>query len=168
MVADNDFAERLVDIVPRLESMACFITGSKEAARDLVQDACERAWARREQWSGESFDQWMFTILRTRWQDYLRRHAPGESLIARGVGGETVSDQWAAAQIEAVLQRPDLEKVWGTLSEHQREVIGMVHILGYTYAETARILDVPIGTVMSRLHRAHRAAARNWPDSVSS
>ncbi|MGI9451912.1 MAG: RNA polymerase sigma factor, partial [Geminicoccaceae bacterium] len=75
--------------------------------------------------------------------------------------GKQVSDSRAAAQIEAALQRPDLDKVWRQLSQDQREVVGMVHILGHTYAEAAEILKIPIGTVMSRLHRAHRIAARS-------
>lgn len=161
MAPHRDFDERLADILPRLESTAYFVTGSRETARDLVQDTCERAWSRRGQWSGCSFDHWIFSILRSRWQDQIRRQAQSVANIDPSNDGKQVSDIWAAAQIEAALQRPDLEKVWRQLSKGQREVVGMVHILGHTYAETAAILDVPIGTVMSRLHRAHRAAARS-------
>lgn len=161
MALDNDFAEKLRLILPRLESMACFMCGSRETAWDLVQDTCERAWSKRHQWSGTSFDQWVFSILRTRWQDQIRRELPNISHLDYAANASLVSDMWAAAQIEAVLQRQDLQKVWQQLSNTQREVVGIVHILGHTYAEAAEILQVPIGTIMSRLHRAHRVAARD-------
>ena len=86
--------------------------------------------------------------------------------LDHGADGGAVSDRWAAAQIESVIQRRDLEKVWSRLSIAQREVVGFVHILGHTYAEAAEILQVPIGTVMSRLHRAHRVAAREQAGSM--
>lgn len=164
---DTDFAEQLEAILPRLESMACFITGSREKARDLVQDTCERAWSRRHQWSGSSFDHWVFSILRTRWQDHVRREAPNIAHLDHRADSTLMSDRWAAAQIESVLQRRDLEKVWSRLSVAQREAVGFVHILGHTYAEAAEILQVPIGTVMSRLHRAHRVAARDQAGNVT-
>lgn len=167
MASNRDFAKRLADILPRLESMACFITGSRETARDLVQDTCERAWSRRDQWSGASFDHWMFSILRTRWQDQVRRQAPSVANIDHEADGTLVSDRWAAARMEAVLQRKDLEKVLSQLSHSQREVIGIIYVLGYTYAEAAEILQVPIGTIMSRLHRAQRAAVREQADRAT-
>jgi RNA polymerase sigma-70 factor (ECF subfamily) len=167
MAFDSNFTERLGAILPRLESMACFITGSRETARDLVQDTCERAWSRRHQWSGTSFDHWVFSILRTRWQDHVRREAPSVAHLDHRADGTLISDRWAAAQIESVLQRRDLEKVWSRLSTAQREVVGFVHILGHTYAEAAEILQVPIGTIMSRLHRAHRVAARSQAGNVT-
>ncbi|MGI9433587.1 MAG: RNA polymerase sigma factor [Geminicoccaceae bacterium] len=161
MAFDRDFASQLGAILPRLEGMACFITGSRESARDLVQDTCERAWSRRHQWSGASFDHWVFSILRSRWQDHVRHEAPSVANLDHTADGGMVGDNWAAAQIEAVLQRQDLERIWSQLTHAQREVVGIVHILGHTYAEAAEILQVPIGTIMSRLHRAHRAAARD-------
>lgn len=166
MAFDKDFAEQLRLILPRLESMAFFISGSREIARDLVQDTCERAWSRRHQWSGTSFDQWVFSILRTRWQDQIRRDAPRIAHSDQSANANLVCDRWAAAQIESVLQRQDLQKVWNRLSNTQREVVGIVHILGHTYAEAAEILQVPIGTIMSRLHRAHRVAARDRSEGV--
>jgi len=161
MAPAKDFDQRLAEILPRLESLAYFVTGSRELVNDLVQDTCERAWSRRAQWSGNSFDGWMFSILRSRWQDQIRRKKMRLATIDPHCDGKLVSDNWAAAQIEAVLQRPDLEKIWKKLSQDQREVVGMVHVLGHTYAEAAEILQIPIGTVMSRLHRAHRVAARS-------
>ena len=161
MASQRNFDKRLADILPRLESLAYFVTGSRDLASDLVQDTCERAWSRRAQWSGTSFDSWMFSILRSRWQDQIRRQKPSLDNIDPNYNGEHVSDSRAAAQIEAALRRPDLDKVWKQLSQDQREVVGMVHILGHTYAEAAEILNIPIGTVMSRLHRAHRIAARS-------
>jgi RNA polymerase sigma-70 factor (ECF subfamily) len=164
MAFDKNFTERLKKILPRMESVACFITGSREIGREIVQDACERAWSRRHQWSGTSFDHWIFSILRSRWQDYIRHNAKHEAYLDHRADGERVGDTWAAAQIEAVLQRQDLEKVWSKLSNAQREVVSMVYILGHTYAEAAEILQVPTGTIMSRLHRAHVAAIRSRPE----
>lgn len=155
----EDFGQQLIAILPRLRRFALSLTGRREVADDLVQLACERALAHQASFMpGTRFDSWLFRILRNAWFDQLRRRRTEgpmedvhehENLLA--TGGE------ADAETRLTLQR-----VWsliGDLPEDQREVLLLVSVEGLSYKEAAEVLDVPIGTVMSRLSRARTRIA---------
>jgi len=123
----------------------------------LVQEACLRAFARLDQWQpGTRLDSWMFRIIHNIWIDQKR---------ASKVRG-TVIDLDSAPEIagpdgrDVVERRMTLNRVleaMDKLPQEHRELIALVSIEGVSYQEAAAILQIPIGTVTSRLVRARRA-----------
>jgi RNA polymerase sigma-70 factor (ECF subfamily) len=150
----------MVALLPRLRRFACGLTGSLADADDLVQSACERALSRIEQWQpGTRLDSWMFRIAQNLWIDRIRQSRgreillPAEALAERSVG-DAVREQEARLAMTAV--RREIAK----LPEDQRAVLMLVTVEGVSYKEASEILEIPIGTVMSRLARARLALAR--------
>lgn len=145
---------RLIESLPRLRRFARTITRHVHDADDLVQLAIERALQRHAQWDGESkFESWMFGIMRNAWIDEARSRKRQSQVLVPEEAGEHVGDrglepQEAAWSVQAALER---------LPEEQRLVIGLVLVEGLAYKEAAHVLDIPIGTVMSRLARGREA-----------
>ncbi len=143
-------------MLPRLRRFAYALTGSRDLGDDLVQAACERALARLNQWQpGTRLDSWMFRIMQTIWIDQMR---------AKKVRGH-IADLDAANDIagadgeQAMEARLTLKRVRGAvqeLPEEQRLVLTLVSIDGRSYKEAAELLDVPVGTITSRLARARK------------
>ncbi len=149
-------AEQLCAHIPRLRRYARALTGSREAADDLTQDTLERAWVKRDLWREQAgspdgkLRAWLFAVMhnvfvngvkRTRQFDSLDELAPLEPASA-GASAETDA---ALSDLQAALRR---------LPDEQREVLLLVGLEKLSYAEAAQALEVPIGTVMSRLSRA--------------
>ena len=148
------FQNDLVDLVPRLRRFAYALTGSRDAGDDLVQSACERALRRQDQFTlGTRLDSWMFRIMQNLWIDQRRRlrvrgtEVEPESLTLSdgGRGSRHVEDQMTLERVRAAVD---------TLPGDQRAVLVLVAIEGMNYREAAGVLDLPVGTVMSRLSRA--------------
>ena len=141
--------EAIAAEIPPLRRYARALVGNISDADDLVQDALERALDRIGLWKeGESPRRWLFTIMHNIHIDRMRERArrPFHTELtpeladpaARGV------DNVTSHEISAALQ---------ALPEEQRHVVLLVGMEGMSYKETAAILDIPIGTVMSRLAR---------------
>jgi RNA polymerase sigma factor (sigma-70 family) len=149
-VLEHDIAA----LLPRLRRFARSITFHREDADDLVQVAVERALTRSEQWEpGTRLDSWMFRIVKNAWIDEVRSRARRAELFAPEEEGEHVGDDRA----EAHQQRMAIEKAISLLSEDHRMVIGLVLVDGLPYKEAAEVLDIPMGTLTSRLARAREA-----------
>jgi len=147
---ENDIAA----LLPRLRRFARSITFHREDADDVVQIAVERALTRAEQWqTGTRLDSWMFRIVKNAWIDEVRSRARRDQLFAPEEEGEHVGDDTAAAH----QQRMAVEKAMSLLSEDHRMVIGLVLVDGLPYKEAAEVLDIPMGTLTSRLARAREA-----------
>jgi RNA polymerase sigma-70 factor (ECF subfamily) len=145
----------MVALVPRLRRFAFAVTGSRDEGEDLVQAACLKALDRLDQFKlGTRLDSWMFRIVQTTWIDRTRsRRRRNEVSDPEGIARTT--DEGLGAR--GVENRMILERVcaaMSTLPEDQRATLALVAIEGYSYKETAEALDIPIGTVMSRLARA--------------
>lgn len=144
----------MVELLPRLRRFAFVLTGDAERGDDLVQETCAHALSRLDQFQpGTRIDSWMFRIAQTRWFDRLRaQKIRGEIFdpeAAENVIGEdgrqvTESRLTLARVSEGIAQLPP---------EHQ-VLIALIVVDGRSYKEVAEILDIPIGTVMSRLARA--------------
>jgi RNA polymerase sigma-70 factor (ECF subfamily) len=153
---DALFRSQLVALLPRLRRFARGLTGSADRADDLVQAACERALARMEQWTpGTRLDSWMFRIVRTIWIDELRARAVRDRVHEQEDLGERIFD--GERHLEARLTMEAVREAVGYLSPEQREILLLIAVEGVSYKEAAEIMDVPIGTVMSRLARARAA-----------
>lgn len=150
------FGDQLIAVLPRLRRFARGLTGSAVEADDLVQAACERALARRHQFQeGTRFDSWMFRIVQTIWIDQIR---------ARGVRKEEAepaedrlgSDE-AVRRVEARLALSEVRRAVDRLPPDQRAALLLVTVEGLSYREAAEVVQVPVGTIMSRLARARMA-----------
>jgi RNA polymerase sigma-70 factor (ECF subfamily) len=146
----------LVALLPRLRRFAVALCSSPTLADDLVQSACIRALANADGWTaGTRFDAWMFRILRNLWIDELRRNrttGPMEDVDARS---DLVGDSGEARAMDKLVLE-DVRRAIEALPPEQREVLILVCVEDLSYREVAEILDVPVGTVMSRLARARK------------
>jgi RNA polymerase sigma-70 factor, ECF subfamily len=152
--AGDPVREELVTLLPRLRRFARALSRNADDADDLVQVAVERALQRLDQWRpGTRLDSWMFGIIRNAWIDETRSRRRRDRVFAPEALGETVAD----AASEAHIQRLSLAAAMERLPDEQRLAVALVLVEGLAYKEAAEVLDVPIGTVTSRLARGREA-----------
>jgi RNA polymerase sigma-70 factor (ECF subfamily) len=138
-------------MLPRLRRFARSITFNREDGDDLVQVAVERALNRSEQWeAGTRLDSWIFRIIKNAWIDEVRSRMRREQVFMPEEAGEHVGDDFAEAQ----QQRIAIQKAISLLSDDHKLVVGLVLVDGMPYKEAAEVLDIPMGTLTSRLARA--------------
>lgn len=147
----------MVELLPRLRRFAYALTGSLDKADDLVQDTCARALANADQWqAGTRLDSWMYRIAQNLWFDRMRsQKVRGEVVDIDGALDLVGSDGRDVTDSRLTLQA--VAKSIAQLPADQQLVIAHVCIDGLSYKEAADALDVPVGTVMSRLARARKA-----------
>lgn len=156
----------MVALLPRLRRFAYGLTGSLADADDLVQGACLKAIEHESQWRrGTRLDSWLYRILQNLRIDQARSTRGKEiSMTEEEMSGLTVGDarRDMAARLDFAAVRREVAK----LPEEQRAVLMLVSVDGFSYKEAAATLELPIGTVMSRLARARIALGKALgPDS---
>lgn len=150
-------------LLPRLRRFARSIVYHRDDADDLVQVTVERALNHSAQWEvGTRLDSWMFRIMKNAWIDEVRSRIRRENIFAPEAAGEHVGDGFA----EAHQQRLAIQKAISLLSEEHRMVVGLVLVDGMAYREAADVLDLPLGTLMSRLARARAALQASLSDQT--
>ena len=138
--------------IPRLRRYALALTGEREAADDLIQDTLERAWRKRALWQpGSDLRAWLFTVMHNVHVNAVRAVRPIDSLDEQILDAERALPSSASAESAIVLT--ELRAALTRLSEEHRQVILLVGLEQMSYGETAAVLGIPIGTVMSRLAR---------------
>jgi RNA polymerase sigma factor (sigma-70 family) len=148
-----DMAHLIEPVIPALRRYARTFVRDAGAADDLVQDTLERAISRWHQRRSDGDARtWLFTILHNLAVNHLRRTARRGREVPLDDAGE--SDVAVPSTQEDALRREDILGAVGQLPDDQRGVLLLVSLEDVSYAEAARILDIPIGTVMSRLARA--------------
>jgi len=160
MIGREAFERALLERLPRMRRFAISLTGTVAEGDDLVQSACERAWRRRRSLRDpERLDSWLFQIVRHVWIDQRRgpeaRVEPEDPVTLQDLAGGD-----AERELEARLSLDQVFTAMLDLPAEQRAVLLLVGAEGYAYREAAAILDIPIGTVMSRLARAREALGR--------
>lgn len=126
------------------------LSGSRQTAEDLVQATCLRALERASQFTpGTRLDHWLRAILRSIWLNEIRAQRLRQG--AGWVPAEEVLTFDGREQIETNIFAAQVLRQMRALPEAQREALYLVYGEGLTYAEAAQALDIPIGTVMSRL-----------------
>ncbi|HEB94846.1 MAG TPA: sigma-70 family RNA polymerase sigma factor [Sedimenticola thiotaurini] len=146
--------QQLAQLRPRLYRSALAWCGNPELADDLVQEALSKALQKMTTLKEtSSLDAWIFSILVNCRRDHYRRCRPEESYREQADERQPTADQ--ALQTEQTVER--VRASVQRLSEGQREVLALVDLEGFSYAEVSGILQIPIGTVMSRLNRARSA-----------
>lgn len=149
-----EFQEELVSLLPRLRRHALARVGHRAEADDLVQAACERALQSRHQWNpGTRLDAWVLTILNHLCIDAARRRESRGTEAPMEVLDEIADVRWSK-RIEASIALEQVLAVLQALPDPMRAVLSLVAIDGLSYQEAAGVLQVPVGTVMSRLSRA--------------
>ena len=153
----------LVAALPRLRRYARVLTGDVHRADDLVQDTLTRAWHKRHLWqAGSDLRAWMFTIMHNIHADQFslrQRERALASLDADDGPGAGWEIPVRATQSDRVEVNEVIEQM-GRLPVEQREVLILAAVEELRYEEIARLLGVPLGTVMSRLSRAREKLRR--------
>ena len=145
---------QIAALLPRLRRFGRTLARTHEDADDLVQMAIEKALTRTDQWTpGTRLDSWMFRIMQTTWIDELRARERRSETFVPEEEGEHVGVASHDAQIDAMAVR----KAIAQLSDDQRVVVGLVLVEGLSYQEAAGVLEIPVGTLTSRLSRAREA-----------
>jgi RNA polymerase sigma factor (sigma-70 family) len=156
---DEATQRQIVALLPRLRRFALSLTGNPTEADDLVQDTVERALKAIDRWEpGTRLDSWMYRIAQNQFIDGVRkrrhqRPAPVEEAdLVHAVEGERATEaKIMLAKTMAAMQE---------LPEDQRIAVSLVLVEGHGYQEAADILNVPIGTLTSRLARGRETLAK--------
>ncbi len=151
----GEVSGQLTQHIASLRRYAMALTGTPHEAEDLVQDCLTRALSRAHQYqAGTNLRAWLFTIMHNVQINKINlarnkaSHAPVEDVEARLA---------LPAGQEKRVELREMARALRTLPEDQRRVLLMVGLEGMKYAEVAEVLQIPIGTVMSRLSRAREA-----------
>ena len=159
----DEFLDRIVAALPHLRRYAIALTHDRDRADDLVQDAVIRAIDKRRLWRRSArLKPWLFTIMVNVYRNRLRAEVRTSSKLTldelepQPAEAARQLDQTFLSQTARAMER---------LSPEQRQVLLLVAVEGFSYDECAMILDIPAGTVMSRLSRA-RAALRKSVNDV--
>jgi RNA polymerase sigma-70 factor (ECF subfamily) len=165
----DQFTTDALTFLEALYQSAVRLARNRDAAQDLVQDTYLKAFrARRRFTPGTNLKAWLFTILHNTWRNQRRDRARArleadsetvEQLVDLGAGADRPADNPEAGLLEAVLS-DDLRTALDDLPQPYRETVWLRDVEELSYQEIAAILDVPIGTVMSRLSRARRQLYR--------
>jgi RNA polymerase sigma factor (sigma-70 family) len=158
---------RIIELLPRLRRFARNLTRNPHDADDVVQIAIERALTRLDQWHRDArLDSWLFRIVRNAWIDETRSRARRDALFAPEEAGEAIG----VAAIDREVDRLSVEAAMSRLPEEQRSAVSLVLVEGLPYKEAAQVLDVPIGTLTSRLARGREAlqAMLQWAEGETS
>ena len=155
----------LIALLPRLRRFAFTIARSAADADDLVQEACIRALTRQDQWNpAQPLDRWVFRILRNVWIDEVRKRQvrTGQGQIPAEDASELISVETG----EARFAERELHRKITEMPDELGLVVLVVSVEGYSYKEAAELLDIPVGTVMSRLHRARKQLAQDMVEPL--
>ena len=149
------FERHVLPEIDLLLRVARSLTGDLAEAEDLVQDTLLRAYRSIEVFDGRHPRAWLLTILRNTHVNRNRRRRPvlGRDGDASSLPAPTVAG--ADVGVDGGLDAA-IERALGELDVRFRRVVELVDVEGLTYAEAAAALDIAVGTVMSRLHRARR------------
>lgn len=154
------FSQQLIEVIPRLRRFARSLTRSAADADDIAQAAIEKALIHQASWKpGTRLDSWVYRIAQNLWRDELRAHRRrAEPLEGVEVAGDDGRETFVR-----LIEVGEVAEQFHRLPEDQRMVISLVVLDGLSYQETADVLEVPVGTVMSRLARARGKLAAMMP-----
>jgi RNA polymerase sigma-70 factor (ECF subfamily) len=143
-------ADGIIEHVPHLRRYARALTGDIALAEDLVQDTIERGWKRMALWRpGSNLRAWLFTIMHNLYVNQLKAGQRRSNLSS----AHHALDVPASSPQDHQLDLIDLNRALQRLPYEQREVVLLIGLEQMSYIEAAKVLGVPVGTVMSRLSR---------------
>ncbi len=148
----------LIALLPRLRRFALSLARNAADADDLVQEACVKAMDNAARWDpAQGLDRWMFRILRNQWISEVRKRQvrTGTGQVDAGDSDELRTEVTGESHAAAGRITAHVSALPADLSS----VLLLVTVEGYSYREAAEMLEIPIGTVMSRIHRARQLLA---------
>ena len=151
------FERDLLAILPRLRRFAASLSHDRADGDDLCQAALEKGLRARDQWQpGTRLDSWMYRIMRNLWIDEGRARQRAARTFAPEEAGADVGYAGDKA-VEQAMTLSDVDRAMQALPPEQREAIALVLVEGLSYKEAAAILNIPMGTLTSRLVRGRGA-----------
>lgn len=157
MDLSRSFEDELTALLPRLRRFAHGLSRNPSDADDLTQMTVERALRAKSQWQpGTRLDSWLYKIMRNLWIDTVRSRGRKERVEAPAEEAERRGHD-PREGIEAAIELQRVMAAMDRLPSEQREVVALILIEGFGYREAAELLDLPIGTVSSRLVRGRTA-----------
>ncbi|MEO9459294.1 MAG: RNA polymerase sigma factor [Lentilitoribacter sp.] len=161
--ARKEVEDGIKPIFPRLWRYCLVLTGNKDWADDLAQAVCLKALEKADQYKpGTKLDRWLFTIAHNSWINELRKNAVRTSGGIANVDEIDIPD--TKPDPESNILASEVLKEVMALPEAQRVAVILVYIEGYSYQEAADALEIPIGTIMSRLSAARTKLANKLND----
>ena len=158
IASDADIRQGLTENLARLWRYGLVLSHQRDVADDLVQQTCVRALERAAQFStGSRLDRWLFSILHSIWLNEVRsrRVRQGQGFVD---AEEALTIDGATQTETHILAGQVLRQVNG-LPEAQRSAVFLAYVEGLSYREVAEVLEIPVGTVMSRLAAARAKLA---------
>jgi RNA polymerase sigma-70 factor (ECF subfamily) len=152
----DDVLQQIEQEIPRLRRYARYLRREPDHADDLVQECLSRAIAKIDTWQpGTNLRAWLFVILRNCHINEIRREQRVVSLEDENPASEPMLSVPGSQETRVALA--EVRRAYLSLNEEHREVLLLVAIEGLQYEEAASILEIPLGTVRSRLSRARQA-----------
>lgn len=149
----RDFDRKLSESRERLYRLAYSWCHKPDLADDLVQETCSKALNRRQSLREDSaFDTWIFRILANTWYDHLKLQKEVVEYDDVYVPDDT-TPEYIHSRYQTIV---DVRQAVSQLPLGQRQVLSLIELEQFSYSEVAEILDIPVGTVMSRLSRARK------------
>jgi RNA polymerase sigma-70 factor (ECF subfamily) len=160
IASEADIRSGLTENLSRLWRYGLVLSHRRDVADDLVQQTCVRALERSAQFqAGTRLDRWLFAILHSIWLNEIRarRVRQGQGFV----DAEEVLVVDGAQETETHVMANQVLRLVNALPDAQRAAVFLAYVEGLSYKEVAGILDIPIGTVMSRLAAARAKLAGN-------
>jgi RNA polymerase sigma factor (sigma-70 family) len=160
--ASEEISERIVELLPRLRRFARSLSRNQHDADDLVQAAVERAWRHLDQLKpGAALGSWMFGIMKNAWiDDHRARTRRGEVALPEDSG-----EHPAVSPADTETSLWSVSEAMNKLPQEQRLAVALVLVEGMSYKEASELLDIPMGTLTSRLARGRAALAAALGDA---
>ena len=153
----DELRQGIAALLPQMRRFARTLAWQREDADDLVQVALERAIKAEAQWQpGTRLDAWVYRIMKNAWIDELRSRGRQREVMV-DVDAEELSEKVGQSETGAVITRLSVNKAMQSLPEDQRLAVSLVLVEGLSYKEAAEALEIPIGTLTSRLARGREA-----------
>lgn len=153
----NKFLDEIEVCIPQMRRYALALLRNPTAGDDLVQDSLEKAISKQNTWSGKgSLKSWIFKIMLNTYRDDLRRAKARPQLVEIEDFDDIAPLQSKSTHQENRLLLNETANAIECLPVDQKQALLLVSLEGYNYAEAAQLLDIPIGTLMSRLGRARQ------------
>ncbi len=154
----QSFRIQLTTLLPRLRRFGHALTGNTDDADDVVQAALEKALKRERQFQpGTRLDSWMFRIMQTTWIDMTRSQRVRSSRAGTMEEASFAVGEDGRSSFIARIQLSETRRAMQAMPDEYSAALALVAIEGFTYKEAAEMLDVPIGTIMSRVSRGRQA-----------
>ncbi len=154
-IPPDQFKADMINLLPRLRRFSLSLTRSTPDADDLLQDACATALDRWQQYDpAQPLDRWMFRVLRNLWISEVRkrklRHGAGQ------IPAEQAPELHTQSGEDDRIDAQNVHRKMADLDQDLAQPLMLVCAEGYSYRETSDLLGIPIGTVMSKIHRARK------------